>query len=523
MSGASGDTLDSACSADVVLATHNARWIHASFGLRSLRANLGALRERSVICEFLLTDRAADVVERILALSPRIVGFGVYVWNATQALQVVRLLKQVAPEVLVVVGGPEVSYESDQQEISEWSDHVVSGEADVAFRQLCDDLLAGRPREKFVAAAVPHYPDLVLPYEEYTDEDIAHRVVYVESSRGCPFTCEFCLSALDEGVRKPELTDFLDAMQRLLDRGVRHFKFVDRTFNLGIDSAARILRFFRERWQPGMFLHFELIPDRLPDALREEIEAMPAGGLQFEIGVQTLDPATSERISRRQNVQRLEANIRWLRAHTPAHLHVDLIVGLPGEDEASFARGFDQLWGLGPHEIQVGILKRLRGAPISRHDDEFGMVYAEEPPYDILQTGAMSFRTMQRMKRFARYWDLVANRGNWTGTLPLLLQGESAYAQFTAFAQWLSARSTAPTKIALVKLARWIWEWLVTERGLSPAVVGPAMMGDYVRCGRDDWPECLRPFDVRTRSRAAPRAVGASRQARHRDASTSGG
>ena len=267
-----------------------------------------------------------------------------------------------------------------------------------------------------------------------------------------------------------------------------------------------------------MFLHFELIGDRLPDALRDEIAAMPEGSLQFEIGVQTLDDATSDRISRRQNVERLAANVRWLRAHTTVHLHVDLIVGLPGEDQASFARGFDRLWALGPHEIQVGILKRLRGTPIVRHDDEFAMVYSEQPPYDVLQTSAMPFATVQRMKRFARYWDLVANRGNWSETLPLLLQGESAFAQFAAFAAWLSQRSTAPTKIALVKLARWLWQWLVDERKLVPEVVGYAMMRDYERCNRNDWPECLRPFRGQDRSRAVPSATGASRQARHNDA-----
>ena len=499
---------------DIVLVTHNARWIHTSFGLRSLRANLGALRERSRIIEFQLSDWAADVVERILQEQPRIVGLGVYVWNAVQALQVVRVLRQVAPEIVVVVGGPEVSHEIDSQEICALADHVVAGEADIAFRLLCEALLAGREAPKLWASPPPHFGELQSPYDEYTDEDIAHRIIYVESSRGCPFTCEFCLSALDVPVRKPEVTLFLADMQRLLDRGVRHFKFVDRTFNLGIDSAAAILRFFRERWQPGMFLHFELIPDRLPEALRLEIAAMPPGGLQFEIGVQTLDDQTSERISRRQNVMRLEDNVRWLRRETSAHLHVDLIVGLPGEDEGSFARGFDQLWALGPHEIQVGILKRLRGTPIIRHDQEHGMVYAQQPPYDVLQTRAMPFATVQRLKRFARVWELVANRGNWSETLPLLLHGESAFVAFAQFADWLCVQSGAPTNIALVKLARWLWQWLVEERHKDAALVGAAMMRDYERCGRSDWPECLRPFAQAVTVNKAE-AVGASRQARH--------
>jgi hypothetical protein len=379
-------------------------------------------------------------------------------------------------------------------------------------------LLAGEPVAHVVDAPLPHFDELASPYDEYTDQDIAHRIVYVESSRGCPFTCEFCLSALDVPVRKADTEVFLQQMERLFTRGVRHFKFVDRTFNLGIAAATAILRFFRERWQAGMFLHFELIPDRLPDELRAEIAAFPPGALQFEVGVQTLDDATSERISRRQDVAKMAANLQWLREATGAHVHADLIVGLPGEDEATFARGFDRLWAMGPNEIQVGILKRLRGTPIVRHDDAHGMVYAQDAPYDVLQTAAVPFAVMQRMKRFARYWDLVGNSGNWNATLPHLLAGESAYAAFAAFAAWLHATTRATAGIALHRLAELLWQWLTTQRGAAVASVGMAMAADYERCARNDWPEFLRPF-VQHGIGSEPRraaAAGGLRQARHR-------
>jgi hypothetical protein len=504
--------------ADIVLATQNAKWIHASFGLRCLRANLGDLRERSVIREFEISQRPVDVAEAILAERPRLVGLGVYVWNAAPALQLARMLKQLAPEIVLVVGGPEVSHESEAQEICRIADHVVRGEADLAFPELCRAVLAGEARPRVIDAPLPHFPELAWPYDEYDDRDVANRVVYVESSRGCPFTCEFCLSALDVPVRKADTAAFLVQMERLLARGLRHFKFVDRTFNLGIAHAIAILRFFRERWTPGLFVHFELIPDRLPEELRAEIAAFPPGALQFEVGVQTFDGPTGERISRRQDVPRILANLRWLRESTQAHVHADLIVGLPGEDEATFARGFDLLWSARPHEIQVGILKRLRGAPIARHDAEHGMVYAQEAPYEALCTAAVPFATMQAMKRFARYWDVVANSGNWNATLPLLLAGPSAYAAFAAFRDWLHGTTRATSGIALHRLAELLWRWLVDERGADPAVVGAAMAADYARCARHDWPEFLRPYVAGAarpdRSRKANTA--AARQARHR-------
>ena len=249
---------------------------------------------------------------------------------------------------------------------------------------------------------------------------MAHRLIYVEASRGCPFSCEFCLSSLDIPVRQAPLPALLSHLQRLLDRGVRQFKFVDRTFNLNLETARTILEFLLERHQPGRFFHFEMVPDRLPDALRELIARFPAGALQFEVGVQTFNAEVAARISRRQDYARLEDNFRFLREQTGVHIHADLIVGLPGESLESFAAGFDRLIALGPHEIQVGILKRLRGTPIVRHDAEWQMVYSPHPPYEILQNRLIDFRQMQKLRRFARYWDLVGNSGNFVETTPLI-------------------------------------------------------------------------------------------------------
>jgi radical SAM superfamily enzyme YgiQ (UPF0313 family) len=373
---------------DVVLATLNARYIHTAFALRYLRANLGALRERSAIMEFDAQTRPLDVAEQLLALQPRILGLSVYIWNVTALTEVVRAIKQVAPHVVVVLGGPEVSHETEQQAIVAAADFVICGEGDVAFRELCEQVLAGKgPTAKVLRAPNPDLQSLSLPYDEYSDADIAHRIVYVEASRGCPFTCEFCLSALDERVRQFPLDAFLTSLQRLLDRGVHHFKFVDRTFNLNLTTSRSILEFFLARLRPGLFLHFELIPDRLPEPLRESIARFPAGVLQFEVGIQTFDETVAAGISRQQNNAKVETNLNWLRGHTGVHIHADLIVGLPGEDLATLGRGFDRLLALGPHEIQVGILKRLRGAPLARHDAHMRYAAATAPLRAVLRPG----------------------------------------------------------------------------------------------------------------------------------------
>ncbi|HEV8379422.1 MAG TPA: cobalamin-dependent protein [Tepidisphaeraceae bacterium] len=239
---------------DIVLTTLNARYAHAAFGLRYLMANLGALRQRALLLEFDINQRPIDMLEQILAQNPKIVGLGVYIWNVEPATRLVADLKRLRPETVVIVGGPEVSYEMDQQEICRLADYVITGEADLAFAEVCRGILEGRrPLMKVIAAELPQFENLVLPYELYDERDVAHRVIYVEASRGCPFKCEFCLSSLDVPVRNVPLEAFLEAMQSLLDRGVRHFKFVDRTFNLNLKIGQRILSFFLERYRPGLF------------------------------------------------------------------------------------------------------------------------------------------------------------------------------------------------------------------------------------------------------------------------------
>jgi radical SAM superfamily enzyme YgiQ (UPF0313 family) len=491
---------------DIVLTTLNARYAHASFGLRYLLANLpAALRGRAEIIEFDVSQRTLDAVEAILAREPEIVGVGVYIWNAAQSLQLVADLKRLRPDLVVVLGGPEVSFECERQEIVGLADYVVTGEADLAFGELCEKLIDGkRPLNKVIASELPDVAQLDLPYDLYDAQDVAHRVIYVEASRGCPFRCEFCLSSLDVPVRNFPLDEFLSAMGRLLDRGVRRFKFVDRTFNLNLNIGRSILQFFLDRYEPGLFLHFEMIPDRLPEALREPIKRFPPGALQFEVGIQTFNDDVSRRISRRQDNAKLADNLRFLREETGAHVHADLIAGLPGENLASFAAGFDRLVALGPQEIQVGILKRLRGTPIVRHDAEWGMVYSPHAPYEILQTKDIDFATMQRLRRFSRYWDLVANSGNFLETTPLIRGDDgSPFESFMRLSDALHARFGTGRGIALHHLAEFVFDHL----GRDARVAG-AMWRDYQRGGRVDCPEFLRDFVPEPQRRARPAARG---------------
>jgi radical SAM superfamily enzyme YgiQ (UPF0313 family) len=472
--------------AAIVLATLNARHAHASLGLRCLRANLGELREGAEIAEFVLGARAEEVVERILASQPRIVGFGVYIWNVEETTRIVGLLKAVAPGVTVVLGGPEVSHEVEAQAVCRIADYVVTGWGEVTFAELARQILRGPPPPaKVHAGAQPPLEAIALPYGEFSGDDLRRRNLYVEASRGCPFKCEFCLSALDRTAWPFPLQPFLGELSRLHARGARRFKFVDRTFNLKVDASAAILQFFLDRVEADPddppFAHFELIPDHLPEKLKAMVARFPPGTLQFEIGIQTFDEQVQRLISRRQDNAAAEANLRWLRERSNAHLHVDLIAGLPGEDLAGFGRGFDRLVALRPHEIQVGVLKRLRGAPIARHSEAFGLRFNPQPPYNVLATDRIDFPTMQRLSRFARCWELVGNSGRFARTLPLLL-GESPFAGFLAFADSLWASVGRTHGIANERLYELVHAHLLA-RGVAPAEATAALAADYLASG----------------------------------------
>jgi hypothetical protein len=488
--------------ADIVLVAANVRYGHTALGLRCLLANLGDLRPRAALVEATVDERPADVAERILALEPRVVGMSVFVWSVTLLTEVASILRRLAPGIRLVVGGPEVICAGDLPRVAELADVVVHGEADLAFADVARRLLeAAQPLPHLLDAEPPDLACLAPPYGEYSDADLAHRTVYVEASRGCPSGCEFCLSSVSPRVRRFPEERVIAAMGELWDRGARRFKFVDRSVDLAV--TPRFLDFFLDRADAGVFLHFEVVPDRIPEPLFERIARFPRGAVQLEAGVQTLDDAVAARIGRRQQGVRVEAELRRLVATTAAHVRADLVVGLPGEGVDGVARSFDRVHGTGVHEIQIGVLKRLRGAPIARHDAAFGMVYREAPPYDVLCTSAIDFAAMQRLKRAARYHDLVCNSGRFPRSAAMLLGAASPFGALLALSDWLHERVGASKGIALPRLASLLFDHLTAIRGMPLGEVADAIADDYCGETRRRLPRAIREHVTRWPPEAA--------------------
>ena len=497
----------------IALATINARYIHSSIALRYLMANMGDLQSETELYEFTLEQRPVDIAERLLIENPAIIALGVYIWNIEASTQLVAVIKSVSPETTVILGGPEVSHEWESQPIVQQSDYLIRGPGDLRFAWLCRELLQGnRPMEKIFPIQDTALDDINLPYRFYNDEDIANRVIYVEASRGCPFKCEFCLSALDKQCQYFDIDRFLDELARLYQRGVRHFKFTDRTFNLNRQVSCTILDFFLTLQDDSLFLHFEVIPDHLPEEVKTRIQRFPDGTLQLEIGIQSFNSSVQELISRRQNDANTRANMTWLRNHTHAHLHADLIIGLPGEDIESFKQGFNQLVALNPHEIQVGILKRLKGTPITRHDERFSMRYNPNPPYNLLSNDRIDFLAMQRLSRFARYWEMIANSGHFGHSLPLIL-GDDPFERFLQLSDWLYETTRQTHKIKLNRLFRLLYDGMIQRLAITPEATLQGLHRDFRKVDYASFKRLMenRPNKNEHQKKRSP----ASRQERH--------
>lgn len=476
---------------NIILTTLNSRFSHSSLSLRYLFANLKELKDSAKILEFVINSQNQTIVEEILIYKPKIVAISTYIWNATDVKEIVDTIKLISPDTLVLLGGPEISHLPHRVDF-EKADYFMFGEGEVSFYNICKSILSGfRPKDKIVRATQVEFDKIDLPYDYYTDFDIKNRHIYIESSRGCPFTCEFCLSSIDSTMRYLPIDVFLKEIDKLWQRGARNYKFIDRTFNLKISYAKAILEYFLAK-EEDYFLHFEVIPDNFPQELRELLKQFKAGSLQLEVGIQTLNMDVAKQINRNLRFDKIKDNLNFLSKETNAHLHIDLIVGLPSESIESFGANLDLLYTLSSGEIQIGILKKLSGTTLNRHDEIYGMVYNTKPPYDILKNTQIDFNLMQDMKRFARFWDIVYNSGNFMQTSKLLFKDGKVFDGFFSFSKWIYKRSESTFKISLDRVAEYLFEYL--SKDYSEDILVKTILEDVMLIEGRKIPPFLKKF-----------------------------
>lgn len=484
----------------IILTTLNGRYSHSSLALRYLYANLHELQNHTTILEYVINENMQDIAEKILLQNPKIIGIGVYIWNVSNVSELIHIIKKVSPQTIIILGGPEVSYTPFRVNL-DVADYIIQGEGEIQFYTLCKNILEENKIEQKI-----FYPQLLdvstieLPYKYYTDNDIQNRHIYVEASRGCPYNCEFCLSSIDKKVRYFDVDELINEFEILWQRGARGFKFIDRTFNLNIEVATKLLDFFLAK-KEGFTTHFEVIPDNFPKTLREKIKLFPKHSLQLEVGIQTLKKDIAKNIKRTLNIPKIKENLSFLEKETNAHIHVDLIIGLPGESMESFGENLDTLASITQCEIQVGVLKKLSGTTLNRHDEIFGMIYSDIPPYDILSNNLIPYKEMQKLKRFSRFWDIVYNSGNFIKTFELLVENKSVFETFYQFSNWLYAQTFSTWQISLNRVAKFLFDFIVEVQGLEEQKVADILVADILKVNGRKLPKFLKEYsDITIRS-----------------------
>ena len=467
----------------VVLCAQNARHVHTSLALRYLcsfvRQNW-AQAPQLILAEWTINDQPANIVRQLFRMNGAIYAFSCYIWNISQIRQICRQLRKIRPDTWIVWGGPEVSHDAAERLAGEASvDLIISGEGETPFLNLLrrlfpdPDSVMARTAAEIGLDSVPGLTwresgsgiirsnpasSLLKPNEwtfPYSDEDLlalGSRIIYYETSRGCPFCCAYCLSALDKEVRFRPLPQVFAELDRLIAARLQQVKLVDRTFNCLPERACQIWQYLLDRRDAisRTNFHFEVAGDLLDDRSVALLNQAPPGLIQLEIGVQTINPEVLRAVNRSMRLDRLKEQVRKLRRGGRVHLHLDLIAGLPGEDLDCFSRSLDFVWDLWPQQLQLGFLKILPGSPMQQLATKFGYLWQDDPPYEVLQTDRLNYADLDRLKTIAQIIDIFYNSGQFGNSL-----------------HWLAGRWPRPW-LFLEELAGYLTRQGCLDRALGP-------------------------------------------------------
>lgn len=435
----------------VVLSAINSKYIHTGLGLRYVGEYAKAQGHEVTLIEETINTPILAVLERIMAVPAQVYGFSVHIWNKTFVFKLIRMLRKLRPQAAIVIGGPEVAFDAERifEELPQ-ADYIVQGEGELVFSELLQYLAGGGAVPKHIAyhkgeqvnlnGGITVLEDMSLlrfPYPDLEKMLAEHKIVYYECTRGCPFNCAYCLSGISRSVRKRPLELVLRDLDRFIAAGVPLVKFVDRTYNLDEKYFLPMMRHLAQADTNATF-HFEIKADILSEQVMDFLATVPKGRFQLEIGIQSTHQPTLKAINRQDNWEKLSANVKRLLSFGNMHIHVDLIAGLPYEDLPTFAKSFDDVYGLGADMLQLGFLKVLPGTQMRRETEQHDLRYMDEPPYEILATKYMPYEDMLYLKHLDNILDQTANSGGFKYTLRALLRasGMNAFGFYRQLTQW---------------------------------------------------------------------------------------
>lgn len=441
----------------LLLAAVNAKYIHSNLAVYSMKAYCRAFADHIELAEYTINQQEDEILKDLYRKKPEILCFSCYIWNISFIKELIHNVKKILPDTVIWAGGPEVSYDAEQflEEMPEVFG-VMCGEGEETFRELTqyyvnlerntekgtelekiDGIVfrKGKEIQKTAPRAILDMDTLVFPYQDM--ELFHHRIIYYESSRGCPFSCSYCLSSIDKKLRFRSTKLVKQELQFFLDNQVPQVKFVDRTFNCKKEHALEIWRYIQEHDNQVTNFHFEIAADLLTEEEIALIHTMRPGLIQLEIGVQSTNEDTIREIRRKTSFEKISQKVRQVQAGKNVHQHLDLIAGLPLEGYDSFRKSFDDVYGLRPQQLQLGFLKVLKGSYMYEKREEYGCVYKQREPYEVLSTNWLSYGEICRLKGIEDMVEVYYNSGQFTRTIEALEKEFSdAFAMYEALADF---------------------------------------------------------------------------------------
>ena len=410
-----------------LLVAINSKYIHSNLAVYCLKAAT-AYSDKVCIKEFTINNQLEDILKNIYLEKPDVIGISCYIWNINYVRELLPELNKVLPGVKIWLGGPEVSYNTKEY-VGRYENvaGVIKGEGEAIFKELMDCYMEGREKDipsipgittvsdgKIIdnpCTLVYDMSESVMPYYAagYKEEDYKNKIIYYESSRGCPFSCSYCLSSVDKHLRFRNTELVLSDLKVFLDNKVALVKFVDRTFNCNREHSRKILRFIRDNDNGITSFHFEIAADILEDEDIRIMNSLRPGLIQLEIGVQSTNQDTIKAIHRVMNLDKLRKNVEAIRKFQNIHMHLDLIAGLPYEDLKSFRKSFNDIYDMKPDNLQLGFLKLLHGSLMREEKDKYGIVARDIPPYEVLYTKYLSYDDILKLKQVEKVLDMYYN------------------------------------------------------------------------------------------------------------------
>ena len=422
-----------------ILTTLNASYIHSSLSIRYLKAYSKDISNIKLM-EFTINQNIDYIVGELYKEKPDIIGFSTYIWNREEILKICEMIKIINPDIKIILGGPEVSFDGVQILVeNSFIDFIIFGEGEITLRELLSSIINKKDDYENISGLIyrdgnsivqntprPLIKELDIipsPYEE-VGNDFENKIVYFESSRGCPFNCQFCLSSTIKGVRYFSIDRVKEDLGKLIDAKVRQVKFVDRTFNANKKYAMEIMNFIMDKNPKDMNFNFEVTAHLLDDDMLEFIKHAKEGLFQFEIGVQSTNPKTIDAIGRTTDFQKLKEVTEEIKSFRNIHQHLDLIAGLPYEDYNSFKKSFNDVYEIQPEKIQLGFLKLLKGSGLRNGKEKYGFKFLDIPPYEILETDYITYGEMLRLKGIEDLVEKYYNEGYFKNILNYVIRNK---------------------------------------------------------------------------------------------------